>query len=449
MKQDYFEERLKGILEEGEEHPFDKRQWRRLDQRLREADQPAMPFWLRWLPVAFLLLLGASAWQHFTLSRQIEALEASLLTDKQADKNVAIRTTVVYDTVYIRTTVQETPSVTQAGNRAASGSLPAVLPILQRFSTGPHLRGFTSSGNILYPVAPGENGALETGREGPNSSAANRTGLLGQGFQEYRQRQLFEGADNKRFEEVTADKLDGVSTLPAEPLALLGGKPFSLPTFSALAASPYSYPKPSLFQRLKPKTYALSAGIGGSQESSFLQSDHGWQAGLGLTLGFGKRLGFHLGADYLSSSFILREDAVEDFEFPTVSPREEEDELESIAGNPLRWQFPVGLRIKVLRRGDFTVFAEGGGIATLAIPTQLRYTFETEDNAFYDIFTDDGRTKAPGVDAWYVSLGLRYDWGQQWGAQLVTTRQQSFGDFTFAYEPLDFLAYRLSGVWRW
>jgi hypothetical protein len=467
MKQDYFEERLKGILEEGEEQPYDRGQWRRLDRKLRAADLPITPFWLRWLPLAFLMLLGGSVLQHFTLSRQIDALEANLLTVKE------VRTTVVYDTVYRRTTLEETGLDRPTGNSMSSQMLPGAFPTFAQPLGGPQLGGFTSPRNTLSPASPTRNDAsrLKAATSGKGHFLVNKslptfssksenldlitsfTGPdhLGNSFSDYQQRQLLASGNSDSAEAIGYDASIGVTSLPTDLLALLRVNDLAFPTFPAPAASLYSYPKPSVFQRIRPKEFALSASIGGMKETSFLKDDHGWQTGLGLYVGFGERVGLRLGADFLSRSFRIGEDDIERFDFPTAEPRYIEDELESISGSPNLLQLPLGLRVNLLEFGSFSTFTEGGIIATRAFPTEMVYTFEEDagDEVYYDVTIENGLNHSLAVNAWYGRLGVQYNWPKRWALQLTATRQQGFGDFAYAYGRPDFLSYQLSGVLRW
>lgn len=187
------------------------------------------------------------------------------------------------------------------------------------------------------------------------------------------------------------------------------------------------------------------------QETAFLKDDHGWHFGLGLYLGFGKRIGLHLGADYLSRSFRIGEDDIERFEFPVAEPRYVDDDLESISGSPNLLQFPLGLRVNLFTFGSFSTFTEGGVIATRAYPTEMIYTFEesVSDDVYYDVPIENGLNHSLEVNAWYGRLGVQYNWPKRWGLQFTASRQQGFGDFAYAYGQPDFLKFRLSGVRRW
>lgn len=273
---------------------------------------------------------------------------------------------------------------------------------------------------------------------------------LGNSFSDYQQRQLLASGNNDSAEAIGYDASIGISSLPRDPLALLRVNDLAFPTFPAPAASLNSYPKPSVFQRVKPKTYALSAGVGGLSETSFLKDDHGWQTGIGLYLGFGERIGLRLGVNYLSRSFRIGEDDIERFEFPTAEPRYVEDELESISGSPNLLQFPLGLRVNLLTFGRLSTFTEGGIIATRAFPTNMIYTFEEDagDEVYYDVSIENGLNHSLEINAWYGRLGVQYNWPKRWGLQLTATWQQGFGDFAYVYGRPDFLSYQLSGVLR-
>lgn len=441
MKQDYFEDRLKELLEQGEEHPFAEGEWRRLDRRLRAAEGPKTPIWLTWLPIAFLLLLGGTLWQHFALSGKIAQLELSLSDNTLQQRDTVRNTVILYDTL-IREVIldqesslaattpvsrEEAPRTKYPYNSLAVATerLVATLPdfkeplIITRYTSGT-----SRTPGWIPSLMEGTNNRFQA-----DNPLSNRTVM----------------EDEEPVYPVT---LAAAQQIAPGQMYYLNVPATAFPTLTAPAYPPLPPAKAPFLHRLKPRSYTLDGYVGSMRETKFLGNDDGLALGLGLTMGFTDRLSLRIGLDHLARSFGLNEDQVGNYSLPTVAPLSPDDEIESATGTLILGQIPLGLQVEILEAGDWNFFAEAGGIASFGLPSNVSYTLEDDQDDTYTLTVDNILDRSLKVQTYYGTLGLRYRVTDKWAIMIAGTRQVVFNQSLPEFDQPDFLRYRLGVRYR-
>lgn len=410
MKDDTFADRIKDLFEQEKTHPYEPEEWRRLSRRLNEGEVRPLPWWQRWLPVgmaAVILLLGWQLWQQRTLSDRVahltEQLEIKEATGSQSVTETQQRTTIIYDTIY-RTTVVET-SVEASTRPAISFADKAMFfPGFQSFSTGPVGNPRSLSEDYRQYVAAA-------------AADANTAGVAGRS---------------------PAEAASQAPYFITEYLPTTGLRKFRIPhpAFPALpapAAAPL--PGPSLWLRLKPKNYALTLSAGSFHGLPYGNDDGNAMGSAALELFPGKRISLELGANWLPRSFKFDpENHTPPTDLPILPPTDPNDQLETVRGNLHLLQLPVGLRYYPLRGDRLRAFAGAGIVPILGLPSSLRYTYEDDDDNYYDLVNNQVMPVGLHLGAVYGTLGVQYGLGRHWQLEASGTVQRGVGNFDYAYQ---------------
>lgn len=448
MKDDAFADRIKDLFEQEKTHPYEPEEWRRLSRRLNEGEVRPLPWWQRWLPLglaAVILLLGWQLWQQRTLSDRVadltEQLENKQATGSQSVTETQQRTTIIYDTIY-RTTVVETsvekradlasayaPLPRPLSNRFAGeggrlSSLPLVLPGNLRSLSAEHLL----TENAAFPpyrtgfgiIPPGDfRSAGEDYRQyvAAAAAAANTAGQAG------------------RSPAATANQGTYFITdyLPVDGLRKFRIPHPAFPDLPAPAAAPL--PGPSLWLRLKPKNYALTLSAGSFHGLPYGNDDGNAMGSAALELFPGKRISLEIGANWLPRTFRFDpENHTPPTDLPILPPTNQYDQLETVRGNLHLLQLPVGLRYYPLRGDRLRAFAGAGIVPILSLPSSLRYTYEDDDDNYYDLVNNQVMPAGLRLGAIYGTLGVQYGLGRHWQLEASGTLQRGVGTFDYAYQ---------------
>lgn len=435
MNENYsFEDKMKALFEEEREHRYEPEQWRRLSRRLKDYDRPPAAWWQRWMPVGFAVLIGLLGWQLWqqrVLQQSVSKLSEQLAVAEKAKgpiSSVQRKSVILYDTVY-RTTVIEkaASSVEERSTRESpvSGrSLPdtSFPPAYSFFSTANKTDGLTAS--------PTSFNLLETAP---------------QNFQRYRVLNSTKLSSEQTRATETSQPYFITALSAANQLQRLPFPTLAPPTLSAPAAAPYELPRPSLWQRVKPKGYALSLGGGGFRSWAYGNDDGDTFGDLEAELFFGQRFSLTIGAAYFQRRFTAEgEDHELPDGLPDLAPLDEDDKLEKVSGNIRQLQFPVGLRYYPLQSGRFSVHL-GAGLAPLLglSSSTLRYEFEDDDDEEYTLSLPNVLSEQLRYGAVYGSLGLQAGLGKRWQLGLTTTVQQPLGTYRFDYQQPSWGRWRL------
>lgn len=426
MNDDYsFEDKMKSLFDEERDHTYEPQQWQRLARRLKDHDQPTVAWWQRWMPVGFALLIGLlgwQVWQQRTLQQQVTELSEQLALSENYQQTTTSKrreSVILYDTVYQTIVIENTVS---SDEQRIPRKGPAIGRSLQSLSYMPAYSFFPEGGVTNgRPTSPPDFDLLAT---------------AGQDFQRYRTLK----ATALVSEQSKADGIRGpyfiTDLITTEQLQQLPFSGIAPPTISAPAAAPYELPRPSLWQRVKPKGYAFSLGGGGFKSWAYGDDDGNAFGDLEAELFLGQRFSLTVGAAYFQRRFAAEgEDHELPEGLPSLAPLNEDDELEKVSGNIRQLQFPIGLRYYPLQKGRFSVHLGAGLAPLLGLPSSaLRYEFEDDDDEEYTLSLTNVLSENLRYGAVYGSLGLQADLGKHWQLGLTTTVQQPLGTYDFDYQ---------------
>ncbi|MFK8162739.1 MAG: outer membrane beta-barrel protein [Lewinella sp.] len=427
MSEDYsFEDKMKSLFEDEREHPYDPDQWRRLDRRLKENDWPPVVWWQRWLPYGFLLLVGLLGWQLWQqqgLQRTVAELSEQLVTMEQKTQRSVVtqgKVVIVNDTIYrntiIETATERRPSenyrkVSSGNNQRPTGVLEANYPL---FFTIEDERG-----------------------EAAKVGTTNFMDAARQGFQQYRMLDgtlLTDEAQQLELEARGPHFITGLLTPNSiQQLPLQG---FAFPTFPAPAAAPYKRPPVPLWQRIKPKGYAVSVGMGRFKSWAYYGNDDGDLFGdLTVEAFLKSRLSLEVGAAYLQRAFERNEPDGAPDDLPVAVPLESGDELENISGNLQQLHFPIGLRYYAWESGRFQ-FHVGAGLVPLMdlSSSSILYEYENDEDEYYTVPVEDVLPTGLRLGGVYGRFGLKAGLGKRLQLGVSATAIQSFDAYDYAYQ---------------
>ncbi|WP_020567372.1 hypothetical protein [Neolewinella persica] len=426
MSEDYsFEDKMKSLLEDEREHPYDPDQWRRLDRRLKENDRPPVVWWQRWLPYGFMLLVGLLGWQLWQqqgLQRTVVKLSEQLIAMEQKTQNSEVtqnQAVVVYDTIY-RNTVIETTTERRPSEK-----------VREVFSPRYGLRT-----EILKASYPSFFTAENEGGQAATFGATDFALTAQRGFQQYRTlnyRYLVDGAQQLKREASGPYYITDLLTANAVQQLPLKGPAF--PTFPTPAASPHKLPPVPLWQRIKPKSYAVSIGTGRFKSWAYSGNDDGDLFGdLNVEAFLKSRLSLEVGAAYLERSFERIEPENLPDDLPVAAPLDGDDELESISGKLQQLQFPIGLRYYAWESGRFQFHVGGGLVPLMGLSSSILYEYENDEDEYYTVPALGVLPAGLRLGGVYGRVGLQAGLGKHWQVGVSATAMQTFGTYTYAYQ---------------
>lgn len=443
MSEDYsFEDKMKSLFEDEREHPYEPDQWRRLARRLKDNDRPPVAWWQRWMPYGFLLLIGLLGWQLLqqrglqrTVVELTEQLVAMEKKDQAATTTTKGQTIVVYDTIYRNTIIETTTErrTDEGARNIISGNYRQPTDQLEaRYS-------------LFYT-------SREEGTTAPGLGATDFATAARLGYQQYRtmggDKEL---TDAKKLLELEARGpyfiTDLLATNAVEQLPLKG---FAFPTFSAPAAAPYKLPPVPLWQRIKPKGYAVSGGIGLAKFWAYNDNDDGDLFGsLNMEAFLKSRLSLELGAAYLQRSFERNEPDTAPDDLPVAAPLNGGDELENIKGELQQLQFPIGLRYYAWESGRIQAHIGAGLVPLMDLPSSfISYEYEDADDEYYTVPATDVLPVGLRLGGVYGRVGLQAELGKRWQLGLSVTAMHSLETFTYAYQRPSWGRWRLGVGYR-
>ncbi|MBC6995374.1 hypothetical protein QWY85_00345 [Neolewinella lacunae] len=400
MKDDAFADRIKDLLDAERPQAYEPEEWRRLARRLGSGAQHPLPWWQRWLPLGFGLVVALLAWQLWqqrVLAGEVTALTAQLHLSQrssfQAAADTQRRTTIISDTLYLRSAVD-------GGQRAAWAGWPGTWPGSQGLKIGRQAFGAEPDPLDASPAA---------------------------GFRRYLAEQgITRGEKGPTYL---------TNYLPALGITPLRVPSPAFPTELAPAAAPWSMPRPPLWLRIKPKHYTFSLGVGSFIGLPYANDDANAMGSAALELFPSRRFSLELGANWLPRTFSFEPDDHEPpTDLPVLPPDYPWDELETVRGNLHLLQLPVGLRYYPLRRERLRAFVGAGIVPILGLPSSLRYTYEDDDDDYYDLINTRVMPAGLRIGALYGSLGLQYGVGERWQIEASGTLQRGIGSFDYPYQ---------------
>ena len=428
MSEDYsFEDKMKSLLADEREHPYEPDQWRRLARRLKDNDQPPVAWWQRWMPYGFMLLvglLGWQLWQQQKLQRTVIALAEQLAAAEEKVENSTVKqsqTIVVYDTIYRQTVIETTAEGRPAED--ARNIFPA---------NDGRLSGITEASYPLFFTSREEQGP-DLGLGTTDFATAAR-----QGFQQYRTL----GGDQELTDDTKERELEArgpyyiTSVLAANAVELLPLKGFAFPTFPAPAAAPYKLPPIPFWQRIKPKGYAVSTGMGRAKSWAYNDNDDGDLFGdLNVEAFLKSQLSLEVGAAYLQRVFERYEPESVPDDLPVAAPLDSDDELERIRGELQQLQFPIGLRYYAWGSGRIQ-FHIGAGLVPLMdlSSSSVLYEYENDEDEYYTVPATDILPAGLRLGGVYGRFGLQGSVGKRWRLGVSATAMQTIGAYAYVYQ---------------
>lgn len=422
MKQDYFENKMREMLDKGEEQPFEMRQWRNLRTQLDNADGQPMAWWLRWMPLGFLILIGLLGWQswrQYRLQGEFEEL-TTMLSEQQINQQSLTeerRTTVVFDTVYRRITIEE--NVRQPAGQYAPG--PGLTSSLWTPTTGQFTAFYPET---KRPPSPATYSSLASYLAGERAAVA-------------------------------AAEVDELRLLAVGPINLLPGVgPYRLgfnrplpSTSIAPAFAPEEMFRNPLWPKIKPKSYTLEGGIGSQRDWAF-SDEEGISGYLGLEAALGKRISLTLGGSYLQRFFKRGEDDLPVTGLPLVEALNPTDELEGVSGNLNFLQIPVGIRLYGIQSEKVGIYLEGGIGVALGFSDNITTIYEEVDDNEYSLVNKSPLSTSLKPNFYYLRAGFNYRLGERLQARFDLMQQDGIGQFDFEYQRPKLLHWRVGVGWR-
>jgi hypothetical protein len=442
MSEDYsFEDKMKSLLEDEREHPYEPDQWRRLARRLKDNDRPPVAWWQRWMPYGFMLLvglLGWQLWQQQKLQRTVVGLSEQLVAAEKKVENSVInqsQTTVVYDTIYRQTIIETTIE-----RRADEGARNIISS------------NYGQSNDLLKARYPLFYASREEGKQSSGVGTADFAAVVRREFQQYRAL----GGDKQSADAARQQELEArgpyfitnlLATNAVEQLPLKG---FAFPTLPAPAAAPYKPPPVPLWQRIKPKGYAVSVGVGKAKFWAYNDNDDGDSFGdLNMEAFLKSRLSLELGAAYLQRSFERDEPDAAPDDLPVGAPLSSGDELEGIKGEFQQLQFPIGLRYYAWESGRIQAHIGAGVVPLMDLSSSfINYEYEDADDEYYTVPAADVFPVGLRLGGIYGRIGLQAGLGKRWQLGLSVTAMHSLETFTYAYQRPSWGRWRLGVGYR-
>ena len=418
-----FNKKIKEILENPPDLPFDEKAWDKMNKRL-EGDNPntngrggVLPWWA--IAALWLLSLGVTA---FALNHKIQKsnntiteLKNELQSKIQTDTVVEYRTVVVYDTFY-------------KGNTTRNNTLAARSSI------------FTLSQATLWnlksqaPNSPDyfeyENFDIASAYQ-PSLSQLQQ--LTGQTFVK------------RQAEEHRLAKAEQIRTLsPLSSIALSSidyqsyFDPTEMITIPALVKRKRNI-NPLLY--LQPTGLSIGGYIGSGEHLNIRDDDGGiFMPSLMASINFGKRFRMEIGVEYLRHNYKIEEDG-EFSKFPIVAPQDPQDLLNEIKIEMEYLQIPVGFKYALRPKKKLQPLIGVGLIARRTISQYLDYKFEKSLLESYEILWQSDESDFELSSVW-GSLGLEYYWSDKWSLLMEGVFQQDIHETDYSFQDQRLLSLR-------
>lgn len=425
---------MKSLFDEDREHRYDPKQWQRLSRRLREQERPPVAWWQRWMPLGFAVLvglLGWQLWQQQNLQRTVAELSTQLANNKNevpAPLTRQSKTVTVYDTIYRSTVIETTEHV--------SASLPYSYIPPTVFTDTPKR---STTGSKLVSTRNNTEFA---------SSFAASSDFATTDFQQFHRYRAFQSAGVIEGNTVTENSPPYFITelIYSGKIQKIPSFGLAFPTIPAPASAPYELPRASLWQRIKPKGYTVSAGIGGFKSWAYGSDDGNAFVDLNTEIILSKRFSLEAGTAYFARSFQTEgETNAPPTDLPTIPPRNVDDELEEISGRIQQLQFPIGLRYYAWQRNRLRFYLGAGLAPVLGLPSSyVRYEYEDEStDEEYTLSAPKALSTSLRNGALYGRIGAQAGLGKRWQIGLSVTVQQPLDSYVFDYQRPSWGRWRL------
>ena len=428
---DYFEQKIKGTLNNPPDFPFDEKAWKNMEGRLKKQPGKKWGAMAYLVPLAFLLWLLPLAFSWLAYEKlddsnnKIEHLEtmlesnATLLLDTIVERHV----TVVYDTIY-RTAYAD---VKIENNNISNPQLPFYQTSFSFFNKinkpffpeqkYDHLLPPLSVFGFFPPILSGQSKNTDNIEMG-NNNAAQKVVDLG----------VATKVDQLKLQPLLYDSDPGLSIA-------------SLPYISIKKKKGLHY----YIYKMQPTRFALGIDYGLVNVADFGAGNSA--IGLDAAIGYGKNLNLIIGAEYLQWNFkkgFEEEDKGEIPEgFPAVTPNSSGDELHELYGDFKFLQVPVGLEYTFFSNRRLRPYFGLGVIAQRALSAQLVYEYKTPSDNEYKIRRNNVLPNNFELKSAWGSLGIQYEFGDYWSFRLEGNAQFDLEKGKYKYEGLQF--YKIKG----
>lgn len=425
MKHDYFEDKIKEILEEGEPQAYDRRQWRQLNKRLQESKGRPQVWWIRWMPVLLLLFSLAFGWQVVQQKRlltEVKSLQSRLAENQtiQAETgNTSKVVTTIYDTIYRSVEVVTKVPSERSVKDALTGWYPNELMNLGLFST---IEATPLEENRRLSFRDGYLNYLQSERRRPavTTTVPSATNLA-------------------------AEEIPALAIAPLITSALLF-LPNQAPAYAPNEPTRASWLRRASHQ-LKPKAYQVEVGLGSYRQWE-LADEEAISAGIGLEAIMGKRFSFRLGGGYLQRFLRMQGTEAEMEDIPIIAPRNPGDQLTEVSGDLNYLQIPLGLRYYLLQRDQVSVFTEAGIGTAIGLNDAIRYQYTDVDGNQYELEDRSALPTKAAPNFYYGRLGFRYRLGAKLHFQLNALQQYGLGSFDYSYQQARLFHWRIGMDYR-
>jgi hypothetical protein len=432
---DKFEDKIRESLNSPPDYPFEERVWQDLEGRLDQLDkrQPrtGFPFW--WLPVLaaavpVLLLFwlwGAYQQQGAELAQlqQLPPQGQVTIMDTIVRRTVIVEYDTVYHTVYETTKIETDPKFRQRPFYPTS-----LLPGGERLSpTGSYENKW-----LPWQSGPSAQGTWprwsETGTTGEDENLLNTVDLA--------------------VRETAIRKWDQVPTRPL-PFRFFFLNYAGEEALPAIVIPTIEQRKKTLADRVAP-ILPSEVRIGFSAGSFFanglpeVEKQSNFSGALSAELSYSRHLSVVFGAEYLANNFGLKHDDDVDFNgFPLVPPNTPGDELERLQGDFRYWQFPLGIKYRMLVKKRLSPYLGGGIMAIRPTQSLLNYEYENSSNDYYSLSQDNLLGRQLMLEDVWLMLGAEYYLGKNWSVLLDANAQWSFGKANNNIEKREYFKLRL------
>ncbi len=422
-----FEQRLRDVLNDPPDFPFDEKAWKDLDRRLHGKPPSKWGAMAYLAPLAFLfwLLPFASSWLTYSKLDEANAKIENLKTMLEANAGLSLDTiterhvTVVHDTVY--------RTVYSNGN-IENNERPAPLPSFHQ----PTVPSLFKNRNNNYPQE--QNYAHLLPPSYP--SVANSTPPLAP-----------PGPSSPKPGNSAPEK-----TLPLAPPSSLGFLEMQLLDLGthrelSLATAPpvFKEKKKGLryyLYKARPTRFSLGSGYGQYVANFGTGRGFNFFSGIEAEIGYGKNLNLTIGAEYLHWDFDSDVEEDDDHEehdvyegFPVVLPTDPDDVLSELYGDFKLIQIPVGLKYVFSEKWKLRPIVGFGVLAQRALRSQLAYGFLTINDE-YNINRNNLLPNSFELNSMWGDLGIQYSLNDHWSVQLEGIAQLGVGNGKYKYENL-------------
>ncbi|HFA48410.1 MAG TPA: hypothetical protein ENJ95_05255 [Bacteroidetes bacterium] len=425
---DYFEQKIKKVLNDPPDFPVDEKAWENLQNRMQGKPAKgwgkmaylaplALLLWL--VPVAFLWHTNGQLNEANNKIAHLETLlrsNAALLLDTVVQRHV----TIVYDTVY--------------------KAVYADVNIGENKNNEPQQSFNQSFSPYLYK---NENPYFTALNRAPINSLFAKPGYLPEPLLGFGN-----NIDNIKPENIAAEK----NTRPSPPLYV---QQLPLKSFAnnknrnlSIAAPPYILKKNKkglryYMYKMQPTHFSLGAGYGMVDILKFGAGKRDIFARWDATIGYGKNINLLTGLEFLKWEFVeeYQKEADETLifkDYPEELPNSPTDELDEIYIDFRYIQIPVGMEYVFSNQNRWRPFIGSGLMAQRAFRSRLTYEYERLDNSDYKKQKDNILPNSFVLKSAWSSFGIQYAPGDHWSFRLEGSAQFDLEKGKYKYEGLQF-----------